>query len=206
MLPGFISRLHTEVVKLLHDPNATPEDDPNNTSDPRDPTLSPITPRPGTTFPPLSPRGPKRKYDPYAVLRPLIPFIAIINNPNPPAAQSTLSSRSAGKAPGFAPSALPWIGGSLAGALKISSEEIPRERWEEAFEEARELEDTAIVPPLAPSTRMPSTAPTPTPVPPPLALPSVRSSIRGPGGTAHLLADWTKPPMRQGAPSVYATG
>lgn len=59
----------------------------------------------------------RKPYDPYETLRPLAPFIAILNHPNPPlsSTQSSIASRSAGKAPGFAPVALAWVGASLTG-------------------------------------------------------------------------------------------
>ncbi|KDQ16972.1 hypothetical protein BOTBODRAFT_172583 [Botryobasidium botryosum FD-172 SS1] len=63
----------------------------------------------------------------------LAPYISILNNPVPPLAASSASIRaSAGKAPAFAP----WVGGSLAGALKTGDEEILRERWDDAFEKS----------------------------------------------------------------------
>lgn len=59
--------------------------------------------------------GPRRRYDPYAALRPLAPYIAILNDPSPSPALSSLAGKNAGKAPSFTPAAFPWIGGSLAG-------------------------------------------------------------------------------------------
>lgn len=96
-------------------------------------------------------------------------------------------------------------------ALKTDTDEIIRELWEEAYEEA-----------LLPSP-LPSLTATPAGTPGPAATPKVstrlaasgaaiaavvarRLKVDVPGGTAHLLPDWTRPPMRQGAPSVYATG
>lgn len=78
-------------------------------------------------------------------------------------------------------------------ALKTGAEEIIRENWEEAVEEA-------LTPSLPPST---TASPAPTSTAP--AAPLRKPRVDAPGGTAHLLPDWTRPPMRQGAPSVYAT-
>lgn len=90
MLPGFIPRLHGELLRLLTRPLST-----------RQPS------RPGRPAPPA--------FDPYAPLRPLANFIAIINNPSPPPLSENNVSMSAGKAPAFTPATLPWVGASLAG-------------------------------------------------------------------------------------------
>ncbi|KAF9042016.1 actin-like ATPase domain-containing protein [Hymenopellis radicata] len=108
MLPGFIPRLHTEILRALTRP----------TSAARLPT------RPGRPTPP--------QYDKYAVLRPLTPYFAILNTPAPPAAQSERAKVNAGKAPAFTPSTMAWIGGSLAGSLKTGGAELSREKWDEA--------------------------------------------------------------------------
>ena len=84
MLPGFIPRLHTELVRTL----TTGGDQDRNSE--------------------------RRLYSPYASLRPLLPFIGILNDPSPP--PPTTAKSSAGKAPAFSPAALPWVGGSLAGS------------------------------------------------------------------------------------------
>ncbi|OCB90085.1 actin-like ATPase domain-containing protein [Sanghuangporus baumii] len=115
MLPGFIPRLHNELVRLLtHEPTH------------RSPSRS------NRPSPPL--------YDPYSPLRPLAPYIAILNNPSPRQSDSNITT-SAGKAPAFTPAMLPWIGGSLAGAMKISGAEIPREKWDEAEAEEEDMEE-----------------------------------------------------------------
>jgi actin-related protein 10 len=85
-MPGFIPRLHQELVG----------------------TLTKAMPIP-------SMRSPKRRaYDPFETLRPLASHVAILDNPSPPPATSS-SSQSAGKAPAFSPVCQSWIGGSLAG-------------------------------------------------------------------------------------------
>ncbi|KDQ16509.1 hypothetical protein BOTBODRAFT_30843 [Botryobasidium botryosum FD-172 SS1] len=134
-------------------------------------------------FSPFSIRRPR--YDPYAPLRPLAPFISILNNPVPPlTASSTLAGANAGKAPAFAPAILPWVGGSLAGTLtvKTGGEEILRERWGEVLEESLE-------PPLSP-------------------LPAAIGQQDGSSGRrtgmryVDILPDWTRIPLGVGAPSV----
>lgn len=89
MMPGFIPRLHSELVRILS--SVPPQRPPA---------------RHGRPAPP--------PYDPYAPLRPLAPHIAILNNPSPLPPSSNIVS-SAGKAPSFTPALLPWVGGSLAG-------------------------------------------------------------------------------------------
>ena len=96
MLPGFIPRLHTELLRAIGS--------------------TPSRPRQGPT---RSGRSPPPAYDHYAALRPLIPHIAILNNPAPsqPSASSASprAAANAGKAPAFTPASMAWVGGSLAG-------------------------------------------------------------------------------------------
>ncbi|KAG6865791.1 hypothetical protein C0991_011783 [Blastosporella zonata] len=108
MLPGFIPRLHAEIIRALSPPDATS----------RHPT------RPD--------RPPQPQYDRYASLRPLIPYLAILNNPSPPPPLSDRAKAHAGKAPAFSPATLSWVGGSLAGSLKTGGAEVSREKWDEA--------------------------------------------------------------------------
>ncbi|KAK0480081.1 actin family [Armillaria novae-zelandiae] len=109
MLPGFIPRLHSEILRALA---------PLPTS-----TRQPI--RPDKPLPP--------QYDRYAALRPLTSHFAILNNPFPQTAQmSTRARLNAGKAPAFTPATMAWVGGSLAGSLKTGGVELTRERWDEA--------------------------------------------------------------------------
>ncbi|KAN0135543.1 Actin domain containing protein [Lactarius tabidus] len=109
MLPGFIPRLHAELIRAIV----------------TSPSSSPRPPMPpGRTRPP--------PYDRYAALRPLVPHFAILNNPSPPPTSDARRSANAGKAPAFTPATLAWVGGSLAGALKTGGVEVPREKWDEA--------------------------------------------------------------------------
>lgn len=86
MLPGFIPRLHSELIKILSRP--------------------PPVNRPFQSRKPGVP-----SYDPYASLRPLKDHIAILNNPSPPVD----GHPNGGRSPAFSPAMLAWVGGSLAG-------------------------------------------------------------------------------------------
>ncbi|KAG6828624.1 hypothetical protein H0H92_007269 [Tricholoma furcatifolium] len=103
MLPGFIPRLHAEIIRALSSP----------------PTSRQPTKRNKPSPPP---------YDRYASLRPLIPYFAILNNPSPPPPMSDRANAHAGKAPAFSPATLAWVGG----ALKTGGAEVSRESWDEA--------------------------------------------------------------------------
>ncbi|KAG6900826.1 hypothetical protein C0993_000145 [Termitomyces sp. T159_Od127] len=108
MLPGFIPRLHAEIIRSLSPPSGSIRQ-PKNSNRPSPP-----------------------QYDRYASLRPLIPYFAILNNPSPPPPMSDRANAHAGKAPAFSSATLAWVGGSLAGSLKIGGVEVSRERWDEA--------------------------------------------------------------------------
>lgn len=91
MFPGFIPRLHAELLRAIAPPSSSS----------RQPS------RPNKHPPP--------QYDKYAALRPLTNYFAILNNPSPPAPTSMRAGANAGKAPAFSPATMAWIGGSLAG-------------------------------------------------------------------------------------------
>lgn len=91
MLPGFIPRLHAEIVLALSPPSASSKYQRSLGK---------------RVLPP---------YDKYGSLRPLLPHIAILNNPSPPPPTSERADANAGKAPAFSPATLAWVGGSLAG-------------------------------------------------------------------------------------------
>lgn len=154
MLPGFIPRLQDELLRML----------------PRLPsTSSGFEKRSG---PPARPQ--RCAYRPYESLRPLHPYIAILNNPSPPPPADPNIPSNAGKAPAFTPALLPWIGGSLAGSLKISGMEVSREKWDEAAaEDGEEVidEETQEVFTTIPAKR-----------------------------TGYHLPDWTRVPLPPGAP------
>jgi actin-related protein 10 len=88
LLPGFLPRLHAELLKAMDLPSSTR-----------------LPSRNGRPIP---------AFDRYAALRPLISHFAILNNPAPPISQ-TSAANNAGKTPAFNPSTLAWVGGSLAG-------------------------------------------------------------------------------------------
>ncbi|THH04523.1 hypothetical protein EW145_g5460 [Phellinidium pouzarii] len=144
MLPGFIPRLQRELVHLLTRPLAQPH-----------------SARSDRSAPPA--------YDPYASIRPLASYIAILNNPSPSPSAPGIAS-SAGNAPAFTPATLPWVGGSLAGSMKLSGIEISRENWDEA--EANDEDDEG---PEAEG-----------------AVPAKRPGFH--------LPDWTRMPLPPGAP------
>lgn len=92
MLPGFIPRLHTELIRAI------------------------VTSPPPSARPPARPDRPRPPaYDRYATLRPLVPYFAILNNPSPTPPSGARGSTNAGKAPAFTPATMAWVGGSLAG-------------------------------------------------------------------------------------------
>ncbi|KAI0322262.1 actin-domain-containing protein [Amylostereum chailletii] len=111
MLPGFIPRLHSELLRAIA----------SSPSSNARPAIRPDRPRPPA-------------FDRYAVLRPLVPHFAILNNPNPPPPTGTRGNANSGKAPAFTPATMAWVGGSLAGALKTGGVEVSRETWDEGQE------------------------------------------------------------------------
>ncbi|EPQ52784.1 actin-domain-containing protein [Gloeophyllum trabeum ATCC 11539] len=116
MLPGFIPRLHAELIKALAPPEASPRQSGRSN------------------------RAPVPPYDRYAPLRALIPYFAVLNNPSArPAVASQRAAANSGKAPAFVPSLMAWVGGSLAGAMKIGGSEVTREKWDEM--ESRQSDD-----------------------------------------------------------------
>jgi actin-related protein 10 len=119
MLPGFLPRLHNEIVRAL------------STS-------------PSPNFPSKPSKRPLPSYDKYASLPPLLPYVAILNNPNPPSVPtSDRAKANAGKVPAFVPALMAWVGGSLAGALKTGGAELAREKWDEMDESMDVSEDAA---------------------------------------------------------------
>jgi len=174
MLPGFIQRLQAEILRAIQPPVITGR---------RKPRRDVIHGKPSPSA-----------YDRYASLRPLAPYISILNNPSPPPSTSGRAAANAGKAPAFAPSLMAWIGGSLAGyvayailliyhptrhnsrALKTGGVEVPREKWDEAVEIVRNTEDDDIEPSTEPSNCLART----------------------------ILPDWTRSSLTVGAPSANA--
>jgi actin-related protein 10 len=118
MIPGFIPRLHTEIIRALSTPSSSTSRQPG---------------RPG--------RVPRPSFDRYATLKPLKSHFAILNNPNPipqPSGMApttpTRGSQNAGRAPAFTPAAMAWVGGSLAGYV------IPRSSHSFVLSDIRKTE------------------------------------------------------------------
>ncbi|KAG8983817.1 hypothetical protein FRB90_005718 [Tulasnella sp. 427] len=230
MLPGFIQRVHAEIVKTLESPPNPIESFPSLR---RDGQSTPTPSASGANTPPdavtptatrfqrhqVKAPSPRRTYDPYVSLRSITPHVAILNNPsiaNMTGYASPEALANAGKAPAFAPVLLPWVGGSLAGAMKLTSEEVVRERWDEAYErdqdaQRQELEDLAIntmaIDP-EPVTASPMKSPRKSQARyrAPLAQPVGASIILEGGGLRppaySSLPDWTRSPLSVGAPNV----
>ncbi|KAI0077080.1 actin-domain-containing protein [Panus rudis PR-1116 ss-1] len=121
MMPGFIPRLQSELLRAV-----SPRNHDQDTYDGLTPMGSPT--RHGNRRSRPKSTGHGR----YSALKSLIPYFAIMNHPSPPPPQTARAAVSAGKAPAFAPAAMAWVGGSLAGALKTGGIEITREKWDEA--------------------------------------------------------------------------
>ncbi|TFK63128.1 fungal-specific actin related protein [Pluteus cervinus] len=134
MLPGFIPRLHAELLRAISTPPSAPS-----------PSTSPNR------------KPPPPPYDRYASLRSLVPYFAIMNNPSPGPAKTARAAATSGKAPAFVPSLMPWVGGSLAGVLKTGGTEISREKWDEANPQTNdgENEDSDEGKPVTPRSILP---------------------------------------------------
>ncbi|KAF9238512.1 actin-domain-containing protein [Melanogaster broomeanus] len=155
MLPGFIPRLHAELLRAI-EPPATPPREPTRSRKPLPPT-----------------------YDRYATLRPLLPHIAILNDPSPQPSSSSRATANAGKAPAFSPACMAWVGGSLAGALKTGGVEVSREKWDEAFSPQDDDDDMVTSPPQPeekPRSILPDWTRTPLPVGAAPAVPAASAS------------------------------
>lgn len=130
-MPGFLPRLRASLIAALHDPTQQPS---TPTSSITMDLSSPADSAPAKTLTPTSgrrSRPPRQPVHPYQALLPLSRHVSLLNDPSPP--PGSLSS--AGSAPAFSPSLLGWIGGSLAGALRVGSKsEVGRELWDEARE------------------------------------------------------------------------
>lgn len=135
MLPGFIPRLRASLLAALDvvpSDNASREPSSSSSSIPSSPPADLSSPR---RHSPQTSRS-KSKH-PYFLLLPLRYSIALLNDPTPPRSFSSAKpfQTQGGTAPAFAPSLLPWIGGSLAGALRSSGRaEVARDQWDEARE------------------------------------------------------------------------
>lgn len=146
MLPGFLPRLREELLQTLSLslPPSPPPSPPVSESDTATESDG-VRMRARLSMKLSILRNTPR----YASLAPLSPFLAIVNDPSlpiPVSGSSTPQSSTspAGQAPGFSPSLLPWIGGSLAGSLKTSGEEITKEVWDAGYQRDGEEEKSAM--------------------------------------------------------------
>lgn len=114
MLPGFIPRLYAELVRTISTPPSTSSAVSKLTSQGDKATPLSLRHQPQNTLRPHR-KPPPPVYDRYACLRPLVPYFAIINNPNPKQPKTARAAATSGKAPAFTPALMPWVGGSLAG-------------------------------------------------------------------------------------------
>ncbi|GAA5936307.1 uncharacterized protein JCM15063_002775 [Sporobolomyces koalae] len=127
-LPGFIPRLRQSLLTRLREshPPSPPSSPPSSATSAADPACRIRRER-------LSHRLHTLRHSPrYAPLVPLAKSLSILNNPSP----TTDAPASDGSAPAFHASLYAWVGGSLAGALKVGGQEITREEWEEGYESA----------------------------------------------------------------------
>ncbi|KAJ3785381.1 fungal-specific actin related protein [Lentinula aff. detonsa] len=160
MLPGFIPRLHVELLRAI----------------------SPLPP--SSRQHTRSDKPPPPQYDRYATLRPLIPYLTIVNNPSPPAPLSDRAKNNGGKAPAFSPATMAWVGGSLAGALKTGGTEVSREKWDEADPDMENTDQSMSETPARGNRQVQQSRG--------LQTPPMRN----------VLPDWTRLPLPVGAPSV----
>ena len=141
MLPGFIPRLHAELLRATAPPN-TSSARSRPTYD-RYAALRPLIPH-------------------FAILNNPAP----VRHPT----SSTRANMNAGKAPAFTPATMAWVGGSLAGyvplsrplscilmmylslsVLKTGGVEVAREKWDEADPAKNDLDDDDDVVMVAPT-------------------------------------------------------
>ncbi|BGP42625.1 hypothetical protein JCM10449v2_006637 [Rhodotorula kratochvilovae] len=158
MMPGFFPRFKSSLLAQLersHPPSPPPSpplppsvsstaDDPMDTTSPAPPPTTSDVPAPDTVAKhrrrrALTLRLHTLRHSPrWAPLAPLAPHLAILNHPSPAptpsglAPASSLAREREGAAPAFAPALRAWVGGSLAGALKVGGEEVSREEWDAA--------------------------------------------------------------------------
>ncbi|GAA5952269.1 hypothetical protein JCM21900_000471 [Sporobolomyces salmonicolor] len=148
-LPGFFPRFKDALLTQLE--RAHPPSPP-----PSPPPSSPTTTDPARALRrrALALRLHTLRHSPrYAPLTPLAPHLCLLNHPSPSASsssspvsslRSSQARLSEGSAPAFHPALQAWVGGSLAGALKVGGEEVLREQWD-ASREAAEPEEEELL-------------------------------------------------------------
>ncbi|TFY71081.1 hypothetical protein EVG20_g1922 [Dentipellis fragilis] len=197
MLPGFIPRLRAELIRAvgtsppppssssssaLHRSSSHPPSSPFPSSSPYPEASSSPARRPI----PARSRGPRRVYDRYAPLRPLVPHLAVLNDPSPPPAAAGTGARNAGKAPAFTPATLAWVGGSLAGSLKTGGVEVARECWDEAHAEQQQSMQLLELQQQGAQTQ------------------ALQQQDAEEAAARSVIPDWTRTPLPVGAPSARA--
>jgi len=124
MLPGFLGRLKLELTTILDEFQVPPA----SLQDPSSPPLSKKTKKQRELGRWLASR---RKYSP---LHSLSGELEILNHfESTPSSQTTSTIRRS-RPPQFQMNLLAWIGGSLAGSMKIGGQEVIRERWDSVVE------------------------------------------------------------------------
>ncbi|GAA5903287.1 hypothetical protein JCM5296_005654 [Sporobolomyces johnsonii] len=153
-LPGFFPRFKDALLTQLEraHPPSPPPSPPSSPSTSTDPARA-LRRRA------LARRLHTLRHSPrYAPLTPLAPHLCILNHPSPSPAGSSSPSpsssvrsssshtrQSEGSAPAFHPALQAWVGGSLAGALKVGGEEVLREQWDAAREAEEEEEEEEML-------------------------------------------------------------
>ncbi|KAI5450353.1 hypothetical protein NCC49_003135 [Naganishia albida] len=126
MMPGFIPRLRTQLLETIlqsaqdeHGKDATTSIQSSKTKAVKFTAYQLEQLR-------LRVRETKTQHRrPFRKLVPLASNLTILNDPDP--SSGAEGNARAGSAPPFNPGLLPWIGGSIAGALQIGSQEVLRE-------------------------------------------------------------------------------
>lgn len=122
MLPGLFTRFRRELTRALR-ACRSPQTSPSEAPSARKPTrVSPLIPK----------RTSSTRFAPIVALH---QHVAILNDPCLAGTESRGEEEAdvlhpnSGSAPGFSPSLLPWIGGSLSVALKTNGAEVTKEQW-----------------------------------------------------------------------------
>lgn len=124
MLPGFITRLKTELIHTLDRAQGECE---------RVPRFLSHTTSSSTDSSPPPPNRAKLHRPRYRPISSLANTIFILNDRQPSsAALASASGRT--RPPAFQMHLLAWLGGSLAGAMRIGGQEVIREHWDSVVE------------------------------------------------------------------------
>lgn len=124
MLPGFLGRLKLELTTILDEFQVPPA----SSHDPSSPPVSKKTKKQQELGRWLASR---RKYSP---LHSLSGELDILNHFESTRSSQTTNTIRRSRPPHFQMNLLAWIGGSLAGSMKIGGQEVIRERWDSVVE------------------------------------------------------------------------